>query len=284
MILSPPTKDAYVFTDDVQVDVKNRGFAFDEIAEVSEAAEVPEGQDRGKGAVTDWLKEVFGPGRVPKIEELKSQFGYRTQPKLIDLLATAEAQGTPLEGDIQARSKNYNFFVMECGVYILPQGDEKFKALKFEIDFKDDRASTYKMVPGPETKKVLELGGKANIGFGGNGEIGIPKIAVPVGGPISASLDAAAKAELDAKFIFTISYELKSQVVDAFGAGNPFCRWLMYKGENLRNDVAFYPVIMTPKSVTSFPCEFRAYFKIDHPDWPNAEFFLKPPLGRDVAV
>jgi hypothetical protein len=249
---------------------------------VSDEAEA-ESLPGGKG-IGDWLNKVFAPGRVPQIQDLKSEFGYRTQPKLVDLLAVAEAQGTPLEGNIKARSKNYNFFVMECGVYILPQGEEKFKALKFEIDFKDDRASTHKMVPGPETKQVLELGGKANIGFGGNGEIGFPQVALPAGGPIGASAGASAKAELDAKFIFTISYELKSQVVDAFGTGNPFCRWLMYKGDNLRNDVAFYPVIMTPKSVTSFPCEFRAYFKIDHPDWPNAEFFLKPPMVRDVAV
>lgn len=282
MIFSPPTTDDYVFTPDVQVDVKNRGFTFDEIAEVSEEAE-QKSIPGGKG-ISDWFKQVFAPDRVPEIENLKSEFGYRTQPKLVDLLALAEAQGTQLAGEIKARSRDYNFFVMECGVYIRPEGGEKFKALKFEIDYKDDRASTHKMMPGPETKKILEVGGEAHIGLGGNGEFGFPQVALPVGGPVGASLGANAKAELETKFIFSLNYELKTQVVDAFGVGNPFCRWLMYKGDDLRNDVAFYPVIMTPKSVTSFPCEFRAYFKIDHPDWPNAEFFLKPPLVREVTV
>lgn len=283
MILSPPTRDAYVFTPDVQVDVKNRGFAPEEMTKVLDDTEVPEEKAGGKG-LSDWLKQTFAPGRVPEIGNLESEFGYRTQPKLVDLLAAAEAQGTALVGDMKARSKNYNFFAMECGVYIKPQGDEKFKALKFEIDYKDERASTYRMMPGPEAKKILEFGGTADIGFGGNGEFGFPQLALPVGGPVGASLGGGAKADLDTKFLFSFKYELKTQVVDAFGAGNPFCRWLMYKGDNLRNDVVFYPVIMTPKSVTSIPCEFRAYFKIDHPDWPNAEFFLKPPLVREVTV
>jgi hypothetical protein len=51
----------------------------------------------------------------------------------------------------------------------------------------------------------------------------------------------------------------------------------MHKGDKLRNDVVFYPIIMTPKGITKFECEFSAFFKIGHPEWENSEFFLKPP-------
>jgi hypothetical protein len=44
----------------------------------------------------------------------------------------------------------------------------------------------------------------------------------------------------------------------------------------------FYPIIITPKAVSGFDCEFRAFFKINHPDWKNAELYESPP--RVIAV
>jgi len=275
MIYSPPAKKDFTFKNDIQVDTQNRGFKFAEIEKLAGAVPLA----IGKKGFSDWLKQTFAIDRPPQIQNLKSEFGYQTQPVLTDLVSLAKAQRTPLEGNIKTRSAKYNFYVMPCGVYISPQDGETFKALKFEIYYKDNRASTYNMLPGPQTEKILELGGKADIGISGKGEFGFPPI--PIKG---ATVSAAAKAELEAKFIFSFHYELKTQVVDAFGAMNPFCRWIMHTGDDLRNDVAFYPVITTPKAVTSFECEFRAYFKIDHPDWTNAEFFLKPPLTLKVST
>jgi hypothetical protein len=168
---------------------------------------------------------------------------------------------------------------MRCGVYIAPDGGERFEALKFEVRYRDDSTSTYTMLPGPQTDKILELGGKADIGVNGKVEFGFPEMSLG-----AAAVDASAKVDLEAKFIVSFHYELKTPVVDSFGIGNPFSRWLMHKGDKLRNDVVFYPVIMTPKSVTGFECEFRAYFKINHPDWKNAEFFLKPPRTIRVSA
>jgi hypothetical protein len=197
------------------------------------------------------------------------------------LVAVADAQGTPLEGVIKARSAKYNFYLMRCGVYITPEDGEKFEALKFEVRYNHDNASTYAMLPGPQTDTILELGGKANIGLSAKGEFGFPEVALPAQG---VAVGASAKAELEAKFIVSFQYELKTIVVDSLGTGNPFCRWFMHKGDKLRNDVVFYPVIMTPKSVTEFECEFKAYFKINHRDWKNAEFFLKPPRTIQVSA
>jgi hypothetical protein len=277
MILAPPTKQDFSFQSDVQVDTQNQGFTDEEMRKLSGPA--PAGLEaKGEKGFTDWWKQTWGLDRAPEIQNLKSEFGYQSQPVLTDLVSVAEAQGTQLAGDIKARSAKHNFYIMPCGVYIAPQGGETFKALKFEIYYKE-QASTYDMLPGPQTEKILELGGKADIGFTGKGEFGFPPI--PIQG---ATVGGAAKAELDAKFIVSFHYELKTQVVDAFGRSNPFCRWVMYRGEDLRNDVVFYPVIMTPKSVDSFTCEFRAYFKIDHRDWTNAEFFLKPPMTLEVST
>jgi hypothetical protein len=166
---------------------------------------------------------------------------------------------------------------MRCGVYIAPDGGEKFEALKFKVRYKSDAASTYAMLPGPQTKKLLELGGTAEIGLNGKAEFGVPEITLG-----AASVDAAAKAKLEAKFIVSFQYELKAPVVDVIGTGTSFCSWLLHKSDNLRNDVVFYPVIMTPKDVTQFDCEFTAYFKISHPEWKKAEFFLKP--ARTIRV
>lgn len=223
----------------------------------------------------------WGLDRPPEIKNLKSEFGYQSAPLLTDLIAVAEAQGTPLEGVIKARSAKYNFYLMRCGVYITPEDGEKFEALKFEVRYNHDNASTYAMLPGPQTNTILELGGKANIGLNAKGEFGFPMVALPAQG---VAVGASAKAEVEAKFIVSFQYELKTIVVDSLGTGNPFCRWFMHKGDKLRNDVVFYPIIMTPKSVTEFECEFKAYFKINHRDWNNAEFFLKPPRMIQVST
>lgn len=278
MILLPPAKQDFKFQNDIHLDTENRGFTPDEIQRLAgppPAAFVAEGE-KGLG---EWWNEVWGLNRPPEIQNLKSEFGYQSNPFLADLVSVAEAQGTPLEGIIRAHSPKYKFYLMRCGVYIAPAGGEKFEALKFEVHYKDKSASTYAMLPGPQTDKILELGGTADIGFSGKGEFGFPPIPLQ-----SATVSASAKAELEAKFIISFHYELKTQVVDAYGTGNPFCRWLMHKGDRLRNDVVFYPVIRTPGSLTEFECEFRAYFKINHSDWRNAEFFLKPPVTILVSA
>jgi hypothetical protein len=276
MILPPLQKQDFIIGNDLQVDVANRGFTAQEIQMLAEP--LPDSLKRAKGEER-WWEQIWRRNRQvpPERQKLKSEFGYQSNPLLTDLIAVAEAQGTSLDGLIKARSPNYNFFIMRCGVYIAPGGGEKFEALKFEVRYKDDRASTYTMLPGPQTKKILELGGKADIGVDGKVEFGFPDVSLG-----AASVEASAKAKLDAKFIVSFDYELKTPVVDSFGIGNPFCKWLMYKGDNLRNDVVFYPIITTPKSVKGFECEFRAYFKINHPNWNIGEFYENPP--RTVAV
>jgi hypothetical protein len=96
--------------------------------------------------------------------------------------------------------------------------------------------------------------------------------------------DASAKAKLEANFIVSFHYELKTAVVDAYGAGTQFCKWFMHEGKNLRNDVLFYPIIRTPKAVTGFECEFEAAFQIGHPAWTRAEFFNVDPQKIAVSV
>ena len=268
MILEQPTQQEFNFSGNIEVDIDNKGFTQKEMKTLVGSQRVLPG---AKG-IEDWWNRIWKQNREipPEIENLKSEFGYQTQPFLTNLVEVANIQETHLEGQIIDLSSNYNFFIMRCGVFILPNDGEKFEALKFEVYFEDNNVSTYTMLPGPQTKKILELGGKADIGITGKADFGFPTIALD-----KATIDASAKAELDAKFIISFHYELKTQLVDSFGIGNPFCKWMMHKGDKLRNDVIFYPIIMAPKSVKSFGCKYCAYFKIDHANWKNPEFFLK---------
>ena len=278
LILQPPTKEDFDFKDQIQVDIENKGFTPEEMKAL--AGPIPaEFVPHGARGLKDWIDKVWGKNRPPEIQNLKSEFGYQAAPLMTDLIAVATADETRLEGMIKASSQNYNFYLMRCGVYIEPAEGEKFEALKFVITYNEPTASTFAMLPGPQTKTILELGGTANIGFDGKGEFGFPKITLPQQGiAVGASFDA----EVKAKFIVSFEYELKTHVVDAYGVGNRYCKWLLHKGDKLRNDVLFYPVIMTKKNVTQFECEFSAYFKINHSDWTNAEYFLKPP--RKILV
>lgn len=277
MILEQPAQSDYDFHDSMKMDVDNKGFTKAEM-------EILAGSQRtipdAKG-IDDFWRKIWNPNREvpPEIGNLKSDFGYQTRPLLTNLIDVANIQKTPLEGQIIALSSNYNFFTMRCGVFILPGNGEKFEALKFEVWFEDDNVSTYTMLPGPQTKKILEMGGKADIGITGKADFGFPDISVQ-----SAKISGSAKAELDADFIMSFQYELKTQLVDSFGIGTNFCKWMMYKGDNLRNDVVFYPIIIAPKSITNFNCKFNAYFKIDHPDWKHPEFFLKPSRSIVISV
>jgi hypothetical protein len=276
MILEPLQRKDFSIARDIRVNVDNRGFTEDDIKRL--AGPDPNEEKGGKGD-GDWWKRMWPANRQvpPERQGLKSEFGYQSNPLLTDLIAVANAQGTTLDGFVKAKSANYNFFIMRCGVYIVPDGGEKFEALKFDVRYKDDRAATYTMLPGPQTKKILELGGKAEVGVDTKAAFGFPEVSLA-----TASVDASAKAKLEAKFVVAFDYELKTPLVDSLGAGNSFCRWLMHKGDALRNDVIFYPIIITPKSVSGFDCEFRAYFKINHPDWTNAELYETPP--RTIAV
>jgi hypothetical protein len=278
VILAAPAKADFNFGDKIQPDVRLEGFTDNEIRQLAGAASA-DADDRKKG-IGDWWKDVWKPNRKipPAVQNLKSEFGYQSNPFLTDLRAVAEAQGTKLDGLVQAK-KNWNFYIMRCGVYILPNDGEKFEALKFAITYKNSDASTFSMMPGPLSKKIFELGGTADIGVTGKFDFGFPELKLD-----AVKVDAAAKAKLEANFVVSFHYELKSQVVDSFGVGNPFCKWFLYKGENLRNDVVFYPIIMTPASVTHIDCEFKAFFKVSNSEWKNAEFFLKPPKTISVSA
>jgi hypothetical protein len=278
MILQPLQKQDFAIRNDLRVDVGNKGFTEQEMQLL---AGPPPGLQRGEKGEGSWWKQIWVQNREvpPERQKLMSEFGYQSNPLLTDLITVAEAQGTSLEGLIKAKAPNYNFYIMRCGVYIAPDGGEKFEALKFEVRYKDDRASTYTMLPGPQTRKIFELGGKADVGVNGKVEFGFPEVSLGV-----ASVDVSAKANLEAKFIVSFDFELKTPVVDSFGIGNRFCKWLMHKGDNLRNDVIFYPIITTPKSVKGFECEFRAYFKINHPNWNIGEFYENPPITVAVSV
>jgi len=75
---------------------------------------------------------------------------------------------------------------MRCGVYIAPQGGERFTALKFTVRYKDARASTQTMLPGPQDRAIFALGAAADIGVNGNMEFGVPEIALAM-----ATVDAS---------------------------------------------------------------------------------------------
>jgi len=223
MILQPSTKQDFDFRGEIYVDTENKGFTQEEIERLAGAP--PGGMEPGARGISDWWDRVWGKNRQapPEMQDLKSEVGYQRNPFLIDLISTAEAQGTQLDAMIKTKAGNYNFYIMRCGVYIAPDGDEKFEALKFEVHFKDDDASTYTMLPGPQADKIIELGGKADIGLNAKVDFGFPEIALGAG-----SIEASAKAKLESKFIVSFHYELKTQVVDSFGIGNPFCKWFMY--------------------------------------------------------
>jgi hypothetical protein len=272
MLLQPPRKEEFEFGEPIELDAANSGFTQEEIETL--AGPSPDGWEDGSRGLAEWVSQMWRPGRQlpPTIEQVKSEFGYQATPFLTDLISVAELQGTRLDGVIKAQSAQHNFYIMRCGVYINPNDEERFEALKFEVHYKSPGISTYTMLPGPESRKLLELGGKADIGITGSAEFGFPETSIE-----AARASASVKAELEAKFIVSFHYELKTQVVDAFGFGNPFCKWFMHEGANLRNDVVFYPLVRAPKSMTDFRCEFRAFFKIGCPRWKNAEFFMKPP-------
>jgi len=278
MILPGAKKADFDFSGKIQADVSNQGFTPEELSVL--AGPPPTEFAAGKMGLGDWWKQLWAPNRQtpPEIQDLKSDFGYQQNPFLTDLRAVAEAQHTKLDGLIQAR-KNYTFYIMRCGVYIAPNEGEQFEALKFEVRFKHPDASTFSMLPGPLTKKIFELGGTADIGVTGKLDFGFPEVQLE-----AATVDASVKAKLEANFVVSFHYELKSQVVDSFGIGNPFCKWFLHTGDKLRNDVVFYPIIMTPKAVKGFDCEFKAYFKVNRSGWKNAEFFLKPPNTVAVSV
>jgi hypothetical protein len=278
MIFDPMKAEDFEFQKDVELDTENSGFSDDEIKML---AGPTSGGTEGERGLADKWSQIWRRNRQrpPEVQQLKSDFGYQTTPFITDLISVADAQGTQLEGIIKARAAKNNFYIMRCGVYISPEGGEKFQALKFEVHYQDGSASTYGMLPAPETKTIVGVSGKADLGVNGNLEFGTPPI--PLG---TAKVDAAVKAQLEAKFIVSFQYELKTPLVDSFGIGTSFSKWLLHKGDNLRNDVIFYPIIMTPKATTEFTCLFKAFFKIDHPDWKQAEFFLKPPRTTKVSL
>ena len=272
MILPSPTKADFDFHEDMRPDTNYEGFTAKEL----EALAGRVGPDsRGAKGLEFWKKRE-GP---PPSQQLKSQFGYQTIPLLTNLVSVAEAEGTTLKGDIKALLPRYNFYIMRCGVFIEPDGDEKFEALKFEVRYANSDASTYAMLPATESRTVLKVGAKADVGVTAGMQFGLSGKVLQ-----AATANATVKAGVEANFIVSFSYELKTQVVDALGQGNPFCRWFMHQGDDLRNDVAFYPIIITPKAVTSLDCEFRAYFKIGNASWKRSEFFLKPPKTITVTA
>lgn len=273
MIFERPKKQDFDFRNAIQIDLQNQGFKPKEIQKIAERRAPPPGSRGDAG----WWKEVWRPNReAPPLRELESEFGYQSAPVLTDLVNVAKIQGTALDDAIKGRPGN-NYFIMRCGVWIAPNDGEKFEALKFEVRYKD--ATTVSMLPSSKMKTQLKVGGKADIGVDGKLEFGLPEISA-----VAATASASAKAQLESKFVVSFDYELKAPVVDAFGVGNPFCRWVMHEGGDLRNDVLFYPIVTTPKSVTALDCEFRAHFLIGRSGWKNSEFYLKPPVRIRVAT
>jgi hypothetical protein len=274
MIASQPQPKDFELGKDFHVDVGNEGFAPDEMVAVTPAVT---NDDNARGLID----EIWPVNRevAPELRDLKSEFGYQSHPLLTDLVEAAKAQGTELDGKVKGSLANHNFYVLQCGVYILPEGGERFEALKFEVRYKGKDVATLSMLPGPLTETKFKVGAKVDVGVNGGMNFGLPNISIQ-----AAKASVEAKAKLESTFIYSFSYELKTQVVDSFGIGNQFCRWLMYQGKNLRNDVLFYPVIITSKTTTGFECEFRASFKIGHSKWKSSEFFIKPPRKISLSA
>src|SRR5258708_3486146 len=136
MLLQPPPRANFDFRGPLQVDAENTGFTDTEMAELAGPAPVGT-HDEGKGRIADWWRALWGRGRQPSpdIANLKSEFGYLSNPDLIDLPALAKAEKVPLAGIIKATSWRYNYYVMRCGVYIDPQNRETFEALKFQVSY-----------------------------------------------------------------------------------------------------------------------------------------------------
>jgi hypothetical protein len=202
MLLRPPLRENFDFRGPLQVDVGNSGFTDTEMAEL--AGPDPVGtDDNGKG-ISDWWRAIWGTGRQspPDITNLQSEFGYLSNPDLIDLPALAKAEKVPLAGIIKASSSRYNYYVMRCGVYINPQNSEIFEALKFEVSYSGANISTHSMLPGPQTKTLIEAGGKATIGITGGAEFGIPEI---------SAANVSAKVDVQTKFVVSFSLRAEDQ-------------------------------------------------------------------------
>jgi hypothetical protein len=267
MIAVRPRPKDFALAKDFEPDVDNKGFTDEEI-------EIVETAVAGGGARGLW---PIGRDVPPDLRGLKSEFGFQSQPLLINLVDVAEAQGTPLDAKIKAMLGKHNFYILQCGVYILPDGGEKFEALKFEVAYKGKDVATFSMLPGPLTETRFKVGTKLDVGVNGSMGFALPEVTIQ---SAKASLDA--KAKLESSFIYAFDYELKTPLVDSYGVGTQFCRWLMHQGDRLRNDILFYPIIITPKAAQSFDCEFKASFKIGHSSWKNSELFVKP--SRKVTL
>lgn len=276
MILQSLQQQDFEFKKDVTLDLENKGFTDQEMDALA-----PPPDARHLLGVKGWWNDFWKRNRQapPGLQKLKSDFGYQTRPLLTDLLAVAQVQKTELDAVVKTRSANYNFYILQCGVYIAPSGGEKFEALKFKATYKHKDAATYSLLPAPETKTWFQVGGKADVGLDGKVEFGLSKIPLE-----QTKVDLKAKAELESKFIVSFHYELKTPVVDAVGRSNAFCQWFMHRGDQLRNDVVFYPVISTPKSVKGFEVEFSAFFQVSHPDWKRSELYQKPPITVRVKA
>lgn len=91
MILQPPAKEDFDFQRDIRVDTENKGFMPEEIQQLAKS-HAGEGE---KGGADSW-KKLWGLNRKvpPEIQNLKSEFGYQSNPFLTDLVAVARAQNT----------------------------------------------------------------------------------------------------------------------------------------------------------------------------------------------
>jgi hypothetical protein len=271
-MIRPLGKQAFLLQGGIRFNPDNDGFDAGELESLADA----DAAQGAKGWERIWPR---GRERPPIIGDLKSQFGYQTVPVLTDLVAIAAAQGVALQGRVKVDSAGHNFYIMSCGVYIAPEDGEQFEALKFEVRYLDKDISTHSMLPGPRSKTRFAVGAKAEVGVDARLEFGIPDLSIA-----GLQADATAKAGLNGKFIVSIEYEFKTPTIDAFGINNSFCTWLLRTGEGLRNDVLFYPVIMTPKELQSFACEFRASFKIRNAKWRSSELFIRDPIRVDVRI
>jgi hypothetical protein len=163
MSLPPLQKNDFDFSGKISVDTKNTGFDDDELKKIDDGSQDDQGTRGAKGFNWNFWKKDRAV--LPGTENLKSEFGYKSELYLLNLQDLAEAEGKPLEGQLKVMSKNFDFYVMPCGVYIQPNDGEKFEVLKFQVEYKQAGVSTYSMFPEPQQNTVFEVGGQVNLGI-----------------------------------------------------------------------------------------------------------------------
>jgi hypothetical protein len=176
---------------------------------------------------------------------------------VLPYLANLGIRPTP---EVELVSRHHDIYILSYGVDVEPRQRERITGVGLRLGYPTGGYLSLELSPTTQLEELARVHADVQVALSTDLKLKTPIVEIPAGGEIGAGMEASASAGFAMHWRYRA---LRARVV-AWGEGNAYARWRVYKPEAA---IAGFPVrvlLRAPKGVRAVPIRVEGTLEVKH--------------------